>query len=596
MQVLLIMGVVVFVGMILVPSTARSVPVGSGHYHFTDFPGQNWIVPVWTYRPQHAGANAPIVIVCHGLDRNGETYRNAWISSADRLGFILIVPEFTTISFPGSRSYNQGNLFSSNGNPNPIEQWSFQVIERVFDDVVARLSGSQTGYHLYGHSAGAQFVHRMLLLMPDIRVERAVSANAGWYTLADPEVDYPYGLRNSPYETSIVNERLTQNHLVLLGTEDNNPNDSSLNRSPETDVQGIHRFERGHYFFNTLWQYAESQMLEPGWSLGYAPGVAHSNSGMAPFAANWLLHPWQGVGLTLYQNPGSFYTQAFSRGLPANTNNEAEWLDNATFPGFFAYYQNQGTPEQYRVGSVSVSGTHQHWRTNEQSGTGFIGGRPDEQTGDMHFGIRLTNHSGLILDRLSIGYVGTQYYNSQSTQAGRITVAHRADAPASLHWGEWVEIAELTFSGPYTGDDTGEPVETNPYSILSRETFSPVGIDGVRWFPGQSHWIRWTIVHQPGFNHGLGIDNIVIRAELAEVFVPESLLPPVVTIDNGDPHWTVFLPLHALGLNYQLEQSANFTDWQPVVSPPPVENASGLYWKIDPFTDSTFLRVVASPP
>ena len=40
---------------------------------------------------------------------------------------------------------------------------------------------------IYGHSAGSQFVHRFLMTRPDAPVERAVAANAGWYTLPDDE-------------------------------------------------------------------------------------------------------------------------------------------------------------------------------------------------------------------------------------------------------------------------------------------------------------------------------------------------------------------------------------------------------------------------
>lgn len=592
----IIIGFFMAIGILLVSTPARAIPVGSGSYTFIDTSAQTWIVPVWTYRPEHAGTNAPIVFVCHGLNRNGESYRNAWISSAERLGFILIVPEFTTQSFPGSRSYNQGNIFASNGNLNPVGQWSFQVIERVFDDVVAKTSSTQERYHLYGHSAGAQFVHRMLMLMPNIRVERAVSSNAGWYTLPDFEADYPYGLRNSPYQPALLNERFLQNHLVLLGTEDNNPNDSSLNRTPETDVQGIHRYERGHYFFDKASAYANSQGIKLGWSLGYAPGIGHSNSAMASYAANWLIHPWQGLGSTLYNNVGSFYRQTFTRGLPANTNTEAIWSDNETFPGFFVCFQKQGTPLKYRIHNESEEGALQHWRLDNQSVIGLIGGRPGEQSGDMHFGIRLTNNTGEILDRVSIGYIGAQYYNSQSGIAGSIDFAYQSGVPAGLDEGDWVKVPSLTFYGPYSGDGLSEPVKINPYNSLSRETFSPVMVTGVRWFPGETLWVRWTVIHQAGANHGLGIDNIVITAESVELTVPGILPQPVITFEADEPHWTVFLPLHPLGLNYQLQQSANLAHWQSVVSAPPVEDLTGLYWKIDPLPDSAFLRIVASPP
>ena len=46
-------------------------------------------------------------------------------------------------------------------------------------------------YYLFGHSAGAQFVHRLLLMVPDGRYAALVAANAGWYTVPDKSIDYP---------------------------------------------------------------------------------------------------------------------------------------------------------------------------------------------------------------------------------------------------------------------------------------------------------------------------------------------------------------------------------------------------------------------
>ncbi len=54
-------------------------------------------------------------------------------------------------------------------------------------------------YKIYGHSAGAQFVHRYLLITKEPAVDQAVIANAGWYTVISDN-NYPYGIRNIPVE------------------------------------------------------------------------------------------------------------------------------------------------------------------------------------------------------------------------------------------------------------------------------------------------------------------------------------------------------------------------------------------------------------
>ena len=52
------------------------------------------------------------------------------------------------------------------------------AIEPLFDHARARFGMEADAYSIYGHSAGAQFVHRFLFHVPDARVARAVAANA----------------------------------------------------------------------------------------------------------------------------------------------------------------------------------------------------------------------------------------------------------------------------------------------------------------------------------------------------------------------------------------------------------------------------------
>ena len=52
--------------------------------------------------------------------------------------------------------------------------------------------GTRRGYALYGHSAGGQFVHRYVAFADAPRMESAVAANSGWYTMPDDGA-FPYG-------------------------------------------------------------------------------------------------------------------------------------------------------------------------------------------------------------------------------------------------------------------------------------------------------------------------------------------------------------------------------------------------------------------
>ncbi|MEI6160395.1 MAG: hypothetical protein WCP77_11205, partial [Roseococcus sp.] len=75
---------------------------------------------------------------------------------------------------------------------------------------------------------------------------------------------------------------------ILLGDQDNDPTHFQLRRDAVTDVQGLHRFERGQNFFAAARAAAEGYGIPCGWSLAVVPGVAHSNAGMARAAAEIL--------------------------------------------------------------------------------------------------------------------------------------------------------------------------------------------------------------------------------------------------------------------------------------------------------------------
>ncbi len=137
------------------------------------------------------------------------------------------------------------------------------------------------GYTVYRHSAGSQFVHRFLFFKCDARAQRYLAANAGWYTFADPAIAYPFDLGSIPIGKEGLRAALAKDVVLLLGDEDNDRNQSALNRSDGAMVQGPHRFARGQAFFEAARTYAEQRRWEFGWSLRVVEGVAHSNGGMA---------------------------------------------------------------------------------------------------------------------------------------------------------------------------------------------------------------------------------------------------------------------------------------------------------------------------
>ncbi|XZE18433.1 serine hydrolase [Pirellulaceae bacterium SH449] len=268
---------------------SRQLPVGKADFRFIDWQGNSdRPLHVWTYRPQKFQVDSPIVFVMHGTLRNAETYRQPWISLADELGCLVVCPEFSTEHYGGSYSYHFGNVVSRRGEANPEEKWTFNAIEHLFDHIRERVNGSGNKYYIFGHSAGGQFVHRMVMMKPDARLALAIAANAGSYTLPDFATSFPYGLGGMDYQETRLADALAAPLVIMLGEEDTDPNDRYLPRGESAMAQGPHRFARGQRFMELAEQAAERLGISTEWQITTVPGVGHDNAKLARPAADLI--------------------------------------------------------------------------------------------------------------------------------------------------------------------------------------------------------------------------------------------------------------------------------------------------------------------
>jgi len=263
---------------------------GSGSFIFTDSKGnKDKPITVWYYRPKELEASTPVVFVMHGTKRNGREYRDAWIEHAEKQQFLLLVPEFSKKYYPGSKQYNLGNMFSSSGKRIANSKWTYTAVEHIFDSVKTISEIETETYSIYGHSAGAQFVHRLVLFNRDARVKTAICANAGWYTMPTSKHKFPYGLKNSGISVKRLKKAFGQELIILLGDKDTDENHKYLRKTPEATAQGKHRFERGKKFYETAKHESAKLKIPLKWNLEIVNGVGHSNSKMAKAAAKLLL-------------------------------------------------------------------------------------------------------------------------------------------------------------------------------------------------------------------------------------------------------------------------------------------------------------------
>ena len=191
---------------------------------------------------------------------------------------------FDKHNFP-SQMYQLGNV-CSNGELNDQDEMIYTQIDAIFKAFVQSFGIVDQTYNIYGHSAGAQFVHRFVLFYDTPYLDQAVAANSGTYTFISNKQDLPYGYRN--VGLSSIAKKIFQKKLMVFLAEGDTIRDSNLNVSKDADRQGHNRYERGNNFFQSAEDYTTRKNIPFLWQLRTKSGVAHSNRQMAPAAADIL--------------------------------------------------------------------------------------------------------------------------------------------------------------------------------------------------------------------------------------------------------------------------------------------------------------------
>ncbi|MCX6953980.1 MAG: alpha/beta fold hydrolase [Verrucomicrobia bacterium] len=258
---------------------ADPLPVGPGKLVFA-----NGAEPItlFTYKPP-TYKDGPLLVVCHGVGRNAEDYRNFAITLAERFGVIVVAPLFDTARFPSLR-YQRGGLVDKDGKVQPREAWTYAFIPQIVDYVRGLEAKPKLPYYLIGHSAGGQFLVRLAAFMPGEAV-RIIAANPGSHLFPDREQKFGYGFGGLPDELS--NDEVLRRYLaapltIYLGTGDITPA-HSFDASAEGMKQGPNRLARGRACFAAAQKLAKDRGWDFNWRKVETPGIAHEAAFM--FAA-----------------------------------------------------------------------------------------------------------------------------------------------------------------------------------------------------------------------------------------------------------------------------------------------------------------------
>jgi len=238
--------------------------------------------------PEEINNQTQVLFIIHGGARDSEKYLDIWKKFTEHKNIILVAPEFKRADY---EDYEYLNISDDYGVLNKnLNEHLHNSLSIFFSFFKSKYNLEIDTYKLYGHSGGAQFVHRLLLFSDYDNVSSAVIAGARSYTFLNNE-NYPYGLKESNHlSDKKIKRYLSQRVTFLIGNQDIKKFESSKkNNIQGKAMQGNNRFEVGINYFNNLITVSERQKIPLRWKFQIAKGVAHDNEKMSLLASKILL-------------------------------------------------------------------------------------------------------------------------------------------------------------------------------------------------------------------------------------------------------------------------------------------------------------------
>jgi len=208
-----------------------------------------------------------LLVVIHGYGRT-TTLAEAFARPASRDGLLLLAPIFD------AENYDSFQILRGPSGP----RTAADALNAACDDAIRLFGMAPAPFLLVGISGGAQFAHRYAMCFP-AQVAALVAVSAGWYTMPDPRVHFPYGCAASddmPGGIPGLEEFLRIPIRVMVGENDTR-RDVLLRRSTAIDrVQGRNRLDRAHMWVQAILDYASSRGVNSRIALEVLPDCGHS--------------------------------------------------------------------------------------------------------------------------------------------------------------------------------------------------------------------------------------------------------------------------------------------------------------------------------
>ncbi len=233
----------------------------------------------WVALPTRSSRQARLAVVLHGVRRNAREYLETWREWSQRTHRPVLAPHFDERNWPGAQAYNLGNVLTDDGTVKPRRMWAFTALGHLIVETQSRAGLTDATWDLFGHSAGAQLAHRFALLQADPTLSRVAVAGAGWFTVPDPGIDWPYGTRHPALGVDqAALTRWLRRPLVLLRGEHDRHRDEHLRVGPAADAQGRTRWDRAAHMLAV----GLAQDPDCRWELVEVAGAGHNEQEIAP--------------------------------------------------------------------------------------------------------------------------------------------------------------------------------------------------------------------------------------------------------------------------------------------------------------------------
>ncbi len=257
---------------------------------------------------------SPILLVVPGAGRNGVEYLLPWIETAEARGVLVASLTYPEADYDFA-AYQMGGVIKNlvirnmprgpSGAPPDVvhlrdeditfepvvdpDAWIFPDFDRVFALLKAQTRSARESYDIFGHSAGAQILHRLAIFRPRSKASRVVAANCGFYSQPNVDLPLPAGLRGTGVTAGQLGDAFAVRLALLVGELDKNGEEGGMQiHTPILDSYGVDRLARARTFFENAKRAAAAAKAPFNWEFQTVPGVAHDFRGVTAAASKLL--------------------------------------------------------------------------------------------------------------------------------------------------------------------------------------------------------------------------------------------------------------------------------------------------------------------